>query len=188
MSASIVSLEEVKRYLNISDDSSDNQLNFFVDALVDYVYTQTGRYYGCTKTTTEIHDYAPVIFLENLDIASIAYVKHGYSPTHDFDDDTENLRTIDPEDYRWNSVGRVMLSASYCRQFSPNRHDYDQIVVKYSYGVQIAPADLKLACLQFISDGFRNIEGEVTSEALDSFRRSYKPSSQAKETFMAYSM
>lgn len=181
----IASVQDIKTYLGVpdGDDSFDSQLQFFVDALPAYVFTQTRRWFGCLQTATETHDFRPVIFLDQMDIASIEYIKSGYSNSRDYDNDT-SLVLLDPTTYRWADTGRVQLSDPYL--LGNFRYSRDQVVVKYQYGNENVPADIKLAATQFAADGFRAIDGEVTSEQVDSFRKTYKPNSQSAKTFSDY--
>ena len=181
--SAILLLEELKQYLGITDESQDERLKSILEDLPAYVKLKTGRWFGCVEETVEVHDFNSVIFLNNVDVDSITWIKTGYSNDHDFDDDT-SLKTLTTADYRWSKdTGRITLGFPYRRNRS--RYDYDQVIVKYKFGVQSVPGDIKLAAKQYAGDAFRAIDGEVTSESLDSFRRTYKTSSSAADIFSA---
>lgn len=177
----ILLLDELKDYLGITDDSSDTQLNSVLGDLVDYVQLQTGRLFGCVEEVTEAHDYNEVIFLDKMDVQSITWIKQGYSNDHDYEDDT-TLKTLTSAEYRWSQkTGRILLAFPYRQNRS--RYDYDEIVVRYKYGVNTVPGDIKLAAKQYAGDAFRNIDGEISAQSLDSYRLSYKPSTSAVNIF-----
>ncbi len=177
----IISLDELKAYLGISDSSSDSQLDSILQDLPDYVELMTGRRFGCLAEVIETHDFAPVIFLDNLDIQSIAWIKEGYSDSHDWENDP-SLRTLLPSHYRWSKdTGRILLAPVYLRNRS--RYDFGEITVKYSYGQLAIPGGIKLAAKQYAGDAFRNIDGQITSESLGEYRKSYKPSESARDIF-----
>lgn len=178
----IVTLSELKTYLGISGTDNDAQLNLIIAMLPAYVKLMTGRWYGSLQTVTETYDFAPTIFLANPDVSEITYIKRGYAPDHDYDD-SEDLTTIESSDYRWNDLGRVSLSSQFFN--NKTKDDYDDVVVKYKYGNTTVPDDIKLAAMMFAGDAFNAIDGEVTEEQLDSYRRKYTPSTASQNIFDA---
>jgi hypothetical protein len=181
----MVTLQELKTYLGISGTDNDAQLNLIITMLPAYVKLMTGRWYGALQEVTETYDYAPTVFLANADIDSITYVKRGYDPEHDFDD-SDLYELIDPSDYRWNKLGRISLSSQFFH--NKTKDNYDEVVVKYKYGNATVPADIKLAAMMFAGDAFNAIDGEVTEETLDTYKRKYTPSTSAANIFDANRM
>lgn len=178
----MVTLQELKTYLGITGTDNDAQLNLIISMLPAYVKLMTGRWYGALQEVTETYDYAPTLFLANPDVDSITWIKRGYSPTHS-PEDTDNLTTIDPQDYRWNDLGRISLSSKFYN--NKTKSDYDEVMVKYKYGNTTVPADIKLAAMMFAGDAFNAIDGEVTEETLDTYKRKYTPSTSAQNIFDA---
>lgn len=178
----LVSLEDLKTYLGIKTADNDEQLQLLIRTLPAYIKLMTGRWYGSLKEVTETQDYAPTIFLANPDVNSITYLKRGYAADHNYDESTD-LTTIENTDYRWNSLGRISLSSKFYH--NKTKGDYDEIVVKYKYGITEVPDDIKLAAMMFAGDAFNAIDGEVTEETLDSYRRKYTPSTAAQNIFDA---
>lgn len=184
--SNIVDLQTLKDYLGITDSDSDSQLQTIISTLPAYVKLMTGRWYGSLKEVTESYDFAPTIFLANNDVSSITWIKRGYSPDHNFESDSDNLTTLSNTDYRWNSLGRISLSSQFYN--NKTKGDYDEIVVKYKYGVANVPDDIKLAAMMFAGDAYNAIDGEVTDEQLDTYRRKYTPSTAAANIFDANRM
>lgn len=136
-----ITLTELKNILNINGSSKDTELGYAVDATNDYIDRVTSTTWGTTATATdELHDYAPVIFLNKVGVNSITAVKIGYGNDYD---------TLTASDYRFNKYGRLMLSFDPLTSFS--HYDFDEVKVTYVYGYATVPDDLKHAGLLLAS-------------------------------------
>lgn len=136
-----ITLSELKDILNISGSSKDSELTLAVDATNAYIDRVTSTTWGATATATdELHDYAPVVFLDKVGVNSITSIKSGYGDDYD---------TLTSDQYRFNKYGRLMLS--FDPENSYSHYDFDEIRVTYNYGYATVPDDLKHAALLLAS-------------------------------------
>lgn len=169
--SSIISKAELASYKGETlDDTRATQVTNAINA---HIETVTGRVWGETKTVTEEpHDYAPVIFLRNMDITELTKVERG----HPADDD----EILPSTSYKWNSLGRLVLGTRDSRSIRPG---YDEVFVTYTHGVETVPTDLKLAALSLASgyyDFAADGDAEVTAERIGSYQLSYARGSDSQ--------
>lgn len=173
----IVTLEEAKSKLGITGTESDEKVTAMLQSLTDEIYSITGRSFGVVRTVTdESHDYAPRIYLDNMDIRSVTSVKRG-SPDN-YTEDTTGIQ--------FSSEGRVTLSGASGHRVSTS--DFDDVRVSYTFGVETAnvPQDLKLAALDLLNTYWKTQEGEIvttqrlTSVSIGSYRETYAESTDVK--------
>ena len=73
----IVTLDEIKKQLGITGNDKDAELQLYIDMLPQWLYDITGVWFGSLKTETEIQDYRPVVFLDNVYIKEVSKIKQG---------------------------------------------------------------------------------------------------------------
>lgn len=173
----IVSLEEAKKKLGITGTEQDTEVTTMINALTAELYSITGRSFGEVKTVTdESHDYAPRVYLDNMDIRSVTSIKEGYGTP--YRETTQNIQ--------FDSTGRVVLSSAAGHRSSTN--DFDDVRVSYTFGVPESevPADLKLAALDLLNSYWKTTTGEiqtshrVTSISIGSLRKTFAESTDIK--------
>lgn len=173
----IVSLADAKKKLGITDTTKDADVTALINSLTAEIYSITGRSFGEVKTVTdESHDYAPRIYLDNMDIRSVTSIKEGYGTPY-----RETTTGI-----QFDSTGRVVLSKAAGHRASTR--DFDEVRVSYTFGVPESevPADLKLAALDLLNSYWKTQEGtigtthRVTSISIGSLRKTYAESTDIK--------
>lgn len=155
--SSIITKTELDQYLGITTET--NRATLVIAAVNQYVDSQTGRSWGSGTSVTEVHDYAPVIFLRRMDVQSVTSV-------------TINGSTVPTSSYSFSPTGRLVLSTGRLG-FDARRNE---VTVVYVQGSGTVPADLKLAALALASDFYNyadNNQTEVTSEGIGSMRLTY---------------
>ena len=158
---SIITASELNTYTGQTLDTA--RAAQVVAAVESYIKDFTGRSFGATTTVTdELHDYAPVIFLRNLDVTDVTEVRLGQTG------DSQTTTT----DFLWSDTGRVILNESRVGF----RRTRDYIRVSYTHGVTTVPDDLKLAALSLAADYYNHADSnnqELTAEGIGSYRLSY---------------
>lgn len=155
----ILTVEDLKTFAGQGVIEDDDRAEQVVAALNDYVERVTARSWGEVASGEEVHDFASVIFLKNMDVVSVDEVR-------------VNDTLVSSSSYRWRSSGRMVLSAREAG-FNPR---YDEVTVSYTYGRLLVPADLKEAALSLALDAYTySSEGqsEVTEEQIGSLRYKY---------------
>lgn len=143
----LITLEELGKHLDTTL-TSGGRASAIVSGVNEFVENYIGRLYGTAeggKEVTEVHDYAPVVFLNNLDIQSVTELKV-FGKVR-----AEGKYTLDK------TTGRLVLARSWNDTPSLVQTDIthmNAVEVKYKAGVTDVPADLKLATLQFAADMF----------------------------------
>ena len=161
--SNIITTDDLNTYTgNTLDTGRASQV---VAAVNQYIETRTGRVWGDTKSVTETHDAASVVFLNNMDVTAVSQVKLGYP------NDTGTVQ--DSDSYNFNSSGRLVLNGGRSG-FNAYR---DYVSVTYTHGVTPVPDDLKLAALSLASD-FYNFgsdgQKELSSESIGSYSLTYR--------------
>lgn len=182
MNETIITLAELKAYLGIADDdtSQDAKLITLLAVLPDYLYDQTGVWFGSAKEITETQDYADVVFLDHIPVLAVTSIKRDY-PGYE--------QVIDGATYKLNkNTGRLTLRERYGRE-GGNRRDYDELEIVYTTGITPVPASIKEAAKMFAS-GLYNAAAndglEVSSEQIGSLRRTYKVSTREADLLSGY--
>ena len=162
---SVITVEELQAYTGTTAATDTTAVN----AVNAYINRITGRSWGAIETVTELHDYAPTIFLRNMDVQSITSVKRDYG--------SDQTTLVADTDYRFNDLGRLTLSYGRASLY-PALRDYIEVV--YTHGVLTVPDDLKLAALALAKDfgSYATDSGEVSSRSIGSYRLEFKHGSQ----------
>ncbi|PPG60264.1 hypothetical protein [Rathayibacter sp. AY1C5] len=153
----LITVTELKGYLD--EEVNAVQAALAVNAVNEYVESETGRSWGEILSGTETHDYASVIFLRHQDVITATDVE-------------VNGSTLGDDAYSISDTGRLVLSAVR----SGFRAERSAVRVTYTYGVLFPPADLKLAALALAADFYNYVgdgQKEVTSEGIGSMRLTY---------------
>lgn len=156
-----------------------------VNGMNQKVDTHTARCFGEIKTVTERYDWAPAIYLRNMDIieapndpdAEVTMsIKLGYPHLPQ--------SALDTSSFFYNSYGRITMYLQSPGEFNPSAANNDLVEITYQYGYHklgyqsdnitpVVPDDIKLACLG-IAEGFYNwaIAGgkDVVATQIDSWR------------------
>lgn len=149
----IISLAEAKEKLKITGTTSDAKITTMINSLTAEIFAVTGRSFGEVKTVTnESHDFAPRIYLDNMDIKSITKITRGYDHP-----------IVQTTGFQFDSTGRVVLSGAAGHRSTTG--DFDDVLVDYTHGVAEAdvPADLKLAALDLLNSYWHTKEGTITT-------------------------
>lgn len=155
--SSIITTAELEQYTGETLDAS--RAEQVVEAVNAYIERATGRVWGEVVVTTETHDFASVIFLNNMDVVDVSELKL-------------NDAVLEVPRYKWRDTGRVVLST----RESGFHYRYDEVEVTYTYGNLEVPADLKLAALSLASDFYTfaaDGQTEVSAEGIGSLRYTY---------------
>lgn len=137
-----------------------------VNGINAYIGSFTGRSFGETKTTTEVLDYAPSVYLRHMDVQSVTSVSVGYGA---------NKRVADASTYQFNKNGRLSFFGPRQWWVPSFRHN-DALEVVYTYGTTTVPDDLKLAALSLAADmyNYSNSGGkESKSVSVGSYSRTF---------------
>lgn len=121
--------QDLEKYLNTTINNS--KVDMIIDAVNAWVESYVGRSLTL-KTATEEYDYDRVIFLDNMDIRDVEFVK-------------VNGRDVD---YTFTEIGRLTI-------FSGGGKN-SRVSVRYTYGMENTPADLLLAMCQLASENYLN--------------------------------
>lgn len=143
------------------------------ESINDDIERATARVWGDTKTVTEVHDAAAVIWLGSMDITDVTSVKLGYP--------NETGTELTASEYTWSRKGRITLSYAPLRALPPLTNDY--VAVTYTCGVATddVPASLKLAALNLASSEYAHINSdgrEISEESIGSYRLKYDGNSR----------
>lgn len=172
----IVSLEDAKKKLGIEGNEKDTEVTALIESLTAEIYSVTGRSFGAIQTVTnETHDYAPRLYLDNMDITEVTKVTRGYDNPIEY-----------TTGFHFDSTGQVVLSGASGHRSSTN--DFNDVRVDYKHGVEAAnvPADLKLAALDLLNSYWKTQTGEVvttqrtTSISIGTYRETFAESSDIK--------
>ena len=168
--SSIITTAELAAFMDKTLNTS--QSKSIVNAINQWIETQTGRCWGDTVTVKETYDWKPRIWLRHQDVRHVSSIKFGYP--------SETQVEIVTTSYRFNSLGRVsFLPYRGSRRYA----DYpDYLEITYTYGTDEVPDDLKLAALG-IASGFYNWatsgQREIVASQVGSYRVEYAGSSRA---------
>lgn len=185
MDETILTLAELKAYLNIAadDSSKDTQLGTLLAAIAPYIFDQTGVWFGSAKEFTEYHDYQSVIFVDHIPVVALTSISRDYR--------NEYTKAIAPTSYSVNkNTGRITLSRLYGNSSDEvNRSDYDELQVKYTSGILTVPATVKEAAKLFAASLYNaNVNDglEITSEGVGTYRKTYKVSTRERDLLSGY--
>jgi hypothetical protein len=181
MDETILTLAQLKAYLGIAadDETQDAELTALLAVLAPWLYDVTGTWFGSEKDEEETLDYAPVVFVNHFPVLSIQGIYRDYNKDHA----TADMEEQDMGNVRWNKEGRIVLSGRY--DFNQSRSDYSDVTVKYKHGIVEVPATVQMAAKFFAAGLYKSTinDGlELSSEAVGSYRKTYKQSS--KETVL----
>jgi len=174
MDETILTLDELKAYLGITDNTQDAELGALLGILPQWIYDITGTWFGSKKTIDETQDYAPVIFLDNMPVIEVNEVRIGYNPFGEAGEDYEVT------EYRVDKTGRLALSLGQYNHIA-QRRDYNEVAINYTFGVEEVPATVKEAgkiMLAGLYNSAANDGLELSSEAVGSYRKTYKQSNK----------
>lgn len=137
-----------------------------VNAVNDWVESETHRCWGETKQVTEKYSWDSVVWLRHCDLVSVDEVQLGWPG--------QTQGVVDPSAYFSDEFGRLTFYMYANPNMSRLYNDYLQI--KYTYGVATAPNDLKLAALG-IAAGFynwaTNNQKDIVASQVGSYRLEY---------------
>lgn len=187
MDETILTLAQLKSYLGIAadDESKDEELGALLAVLAPWLYEVTGTWFGSEKEETETLDYAPVVFLNHFPVLSIEGIYRDYNKDHTI----EEMEQQDMGNVRWNIEGRVVLSGRY--DFNQSRGDYSDVTVKYKHGIVTVPATVTMAAKLFAAGLYKssiNDGLELSSEAVGSYRKTYKTSNKEMVLLAPYTV
>lgn len=137
--------------------TSDTRASQIVNAVNEQVPNYIGRLFGVPEggqEVTEVFDYKPLLFLNNLDIQSVTELKV-FGEVR-----AEGKYTLNK------TTGRLVLSRSWSDTPSLVQNSIDlldAVEITYKAGKTTVPADLKLACLQLASDNY--FKGDSADDA-----------------------
>lgn len=187
MDETILTLAELKKYLGIAadDTSQDEEVQGLLAVLAPWLYDVTGTWFGSPKTEEETLDYAPVVFVNHFPVISVEGIWRDYNKTHATADmDEQSLDNV-----RWNKEGRIVLSYRY--DFNQTRGDYSDVTVKYTHGIVEVPQTVRMAAKLFAAGLYKasiNDGLELSSEAVGSYRKTYKPSNKEQVLLEPYTV
>lgn len=185
MDETILTLAELKAYLGIAADDAtqDTELGALLSVLPAWLYDITGTWFGSTKEVTEVQDYAPVVFVDNWPVTAVSNVYIGTlragMTLSDLYEDTS---------FTWSDTGRITLTTGSYNHIT-ERKDYDQVHVKYTYGVATVPEPVKQAAkimLKSLWVSDQNGGTEVSSEQVGSYRKTYKQTNKEQILLAPY--
>lgn len=178
----IVTLDEIKKQLGITGNDRDAELQMYIDMLPQWLYDITGVWFGSLKTETEIQDYRPVVFLDNVYIKEVSKIKQGRITDETTEDSLSEVHGYSVD----NKTGRVTLSTTgYKDQYE--RTDYDQLQITYTYGLVDVPAAVKMAAILMVRGMANEISSggtTVTSERVGNYQKTYSVSKK-EQTLLA---
>lgn len=181
MNETILTLDELKQYLDIVDETHDTELGNLLNVLPEYIHQQTGVWFGEAKEITETLDYERVVFLSHVPVIDVTEIKRGYG---------DDATALDLANVRISKdTGRITLGYNY--GYETTRRDYDEIEVKYTTGIVAVPETIKEAAKLFAAALFNdraNDGMEITSEKVGTLSRTYKTSSREQDLLSAYRM
>lgn len=166
--SNIITTSDLNSYMNKTLVSS--VATSVVNAVNQWIETQTHRSFGETKQVTERYDWQPVTYLRHQDIVSVDQVTFGWPG--------DTTYTAPTDSYWSNQWGRLTLRTNMLNGFNfvQSRLYNDYMQVKYTYGVPTVPDDLKLAALG-IAAGFynwaTNNQKDVVASQVGSYRLEY---------------
>ena len=178
----IVTLDEIKKQLGITGNDKDAELQLYIDMLPQWLYDITGVWFGSLKTETEIQDYRPVVFLDNVYIKEVSQIKQGRITDETTDADLSEVHGYSVD----SKTGRVTLSTTgYKDQYE--RTDYDQLHITYTYGLVDVPAAVKMAAILMVRGMMQEISSggvTVTAERVGNYQKTYSVSKK-EQTLLA---
>lgn len=159
--SSIITLDDLTSY--IGDDSIDaGNGQQAVDAVNDFIESQTGRSWGGSATVTERYRLSDRIFLRHRGVTAVASVKFGFPG--------QQQTTLNASTYFLGSTGQLRLARP--RVVSDSRLD-DYVEVTYTYGDETVPPALKQAALQLAARNYNyatNGQQDVKSASAGSYK------------------
>lgn len=187
MDETILTLAELKKYLGIAadDETQDEEVIALLDVLAPWLYDVTGTWFGSAKAEEETLDYAPVVFVNHFPVLSVEGIYRDYNKDHTI----EEMEQQDMGNIRWNKEGRIVLSGRY--DFNQTRADYSDVTVKYTHGLTEVPATVKMAAKLFAAGLYKatiNDGLELSSEAVGSYRKTYKQSNKEQVLLAPYTV
>lgn len=152
----LCTLEELKSHIGIdlTDTSKDIDLTIYINGVCNAVEKMIGRNIMATDYTEKYKGTnSPELILKHYPVNSIAdvnYVLDGtiYRTLDDYEYDIDEESGILTNDRGWRLQGYSSYMSDKIDY--PRRH----IQVQYNAGYTEAPPDLKLVCLQYISDSY----------------------------------
>lgn len=187
MDETILTLAELKKYLGIAadDETHDEEVQSLLAVLAPWLYDVTGTWFGSEKDEEETLDYAPVVFVNHFPVLSVQGIWRDYNAAHA----TADMSEQDMDNIRWNKEGRIVLSGRY--DFNQSRADYSDVTVKYKHGVVTVPEPVKMAAKLFAAGLYKssiNDGLELSSEAVGSYRKTYKQSNKEQVLLAPYTV
>lgn len=180
--SSIITATDLTNFINKTVDS--NIIEQTVDAINDYIESETHRCWGATKQITETHDWSRIVWLQHQDVISVDLIQVGFPNT--------TRTTLTSAAYWFNSRGRVtlfwqLLPATLLGGINTTSmmlNDY--MSVEYTYGyhelgfddnnVPLVPSDLKQAALGIAANFYNwavNGQKDIVAAAIGSYRLEY---------------
>lgn len=163
--AGLVTLQQAKDYLEITDATHDALLQEFIDRLSAWVESYCGRTFAQAAYADELHDGDGTsrLVVKQRPIVSVA------SLFDDIDRQFGAGTQIDAEDFVvYPERGEIRLDGLVFAQGLQN------VKVTYTAGFSQIPLDLQQAVIELIADRFRNKEHQgIRSTGIGAFRVDY---------------
>lgn len=151
MATKLVRLVEIKQYLGLEDDDSDDEIIQDIEnAVADFVEEYTGRHFGSIQTFQNVINGTGtrVIWLEN-EPTSFTSVEERDSP------DTSTWDTVDSTDYEVHGRKLFNLEGDWKRGRLNYRVNYDA-----GYNKEDLPSQIRLAIKELVAWKYRKIGKE----------------------------
>ncbi len=174
----LCTLQELKDFMGITDTSKDTILTLYISGISQQIQKQIGRnifakdYVERYKGTN-----MPELVLNNYPVNTVDMVEYVY--------ENEVYRTLDDYEYELNEDGGFLIKddgwllEGYSIRYMSDKVDFPRrhIRVTYNAGYTDVPFELKLLCMQYISDLFSmdNSKGTLLkSYKIDDISMEYK--------------
>lgn len=182
----LVSLDDTKTFLGITDNSKDEVLKLMINMATDYIETQTGRRFTSAVNTYEKHDGTGTnqIKLNNFPIITPPAV---ILQVNNATDNTSDWATISSDDYFVDTATGIITRTSSFLDFETVgdndevlsevrfSHGKDKYRATYTSGYATVPYDLQYACMSIVGQLNNTKAGSgIKSESLGDHSITYQ--------------
>lgn len=181
VSYALVTLDDTKLFLGISDHTKDEKLKLLINMATDYIESQTGRRFKRTTYTDAKFDGTGTreLFL-NYPILSFTSLS-----VNTGSDNSENWNTVGANDYWVDNVTGAITRTSDFSEFDDTMdeglsdvrfaHGKNKYRATYEAGYDVIPYDLQYACMTLVGQLMNSASGSgIKSESLGDHSITYQ--------------
>lgn len=136
--ADLITLAEIKTYLNITDTTYDSKLSYLISAVSTKINTHCKRDFNKSTATEIVRFFSGSGFVNNTPLISITSLTHRNGTVYTVEDFIQQ-------------TGEIILEEKY--------FDNDYLTVVYEGGYEAIPEDLRLAATLYIEYLYNNVAG-----------------------------